>query len=322
VPEEPVVDPTKPEELPGTPNPTPRNGITRYEALEEGTGNGYAQDFTYDAAADTYTIDNLGFDGANVYSRGNRVATLGGYNVYEATRTEIDPQTGVAIPQFQHRALAAVSRSGRTEFAIVRTGAYRTYGFGGFVIKRNDNVSMPTTGQAAYTGQYAAVRDFNGIGGLEYSTGDMDIAIDFKDFNVGSAVQGTVQNRQIFDVNGNNITADVLAAMDAKYDPDDKVGPSTELPVLLFKVGPNATDVNGEIRGFLDSAVLDYRNDSSTAGQPPRPTVTVFEDGNYYAIVSGTNADEVVGVIVVEAEDPRLDGVTVRETGGFILYRP
>ncbi len=99
-----------------------------------------------------------------------------------------------------------------------------------------------------------------------------------------------------------------------KFDPDDKVGPSSELPTLLFNVGPGVMDANGEIRGFLDSSVVDYSGE--------RPTSVVYEDGKYYAIVSGENADEVVGVIVVESEDARVDGVTVRETGGFILYRP
>ncbi len=80
--------------------------------------------------------------------------------------------------------------TGRTEFAIVRTGAYRDFGFGGFVMKRNDNVVLPSSGQAAYTGDYGAVRDFSGATGLEYVTGDMDIAIDFEDFNDGNAVQG------------------------------------------------------------------------------------------------------------------------------------
>ena len=53
--------------------------------------------------------------------------------------------------------------------------------------------------------------------------------------------------------------------------------------------------------------------------------MTAYEAGNYYAVISGDatqgGADEVVGIIVVEADDPRSDGVTVRESGGFILYR-
>ncbi|MFN4153653.1 MAG: hypothetical protein ACK4HF_03280 [Paracoccaceae bacterium] len=310
--------------LPGTPAPAANTPITRYEALDEGTGNGYAQGFTFDAVSNTYTVDNLAFDGGNDYRKrlGQPVDRLGGYEVYEAAAEVRDPQTGVAIPQFQHKMLAGVSSTGRTEFAIVRTGAYRDYGFGGFIIRRNDTfVRPPTTPdiprderQAAYSGNYAAIRDFKGRSGLEYATGTMEIAIDFEDFNRGDAVKGSVRNRQILDANGNNITASVLAAMDAKFDKNGTGPGSTQLPALLFKVGPGAINANGEIGGLLDSTVFDYNGD--------RPRVVGYEAGNYYGIVSGPNADEVVGVIVIEAEDPRIDGVTVRETGGFILYRP
>lgn len=309
-----------PEELPGTAKPGESTSITRYEAKDDGGdespyfGNGFAEDFTYDKATDTYVVDNLGFDGANGYKRGTKVKKMGGYNVYEASSTEIDPQTGVAIPQFLHRMVAAHSKTGRTEFAIVRTGAYADYGFGGFVIKRNDGVTLPSTGQAGYSGKYAGLRDYDGKAGLNYVSGDMTVAIDFEDFNDGDAVQGHVTNRQIFDMTGKNVTAAFLAGLDKRYDPDDKVAPSTELPTLNFKVGPGVIDTNGEIRGYLNSYVTDYRGET--------PNNVVFEDGKYYAIVSGEKADEVVGVIVVESPDPVNETGTVRETGGFILYRP
>jgi len=38
-------------------------------------------------------------------------------------------------------------------------------------------------------------------------------------------------------------------------------------------------------------------------------------------VLAGPNANEVVGIIVVEATVPG-QAATVRETGGFILYRP
>ncbi len=34
-----------------------------------------------------------------------------------------------------------------------------------------------------------------------------------------------------------------------------------------------------------------------------------------------SDGGEIVGVIVIESEDPRYEGVTAQETGGFILYR-
>jgi hypothetical protein len=115
-----------------------------------------------------------------------------------------------------------------------------------------------------------------------------------------------VTNRAIFDINGRDITNDVIRAL------SDKTGvPLTALPTLVFKVGPGVMDRNGEIVGNIDSNVLNRGG-----------AAAVFEDGKYYAVVAGPNADEIVGVIVVEADDPRYTGVTVRETGGFLLSRP
>jgi hypothetical protein len=308
-------EPTGPvEPLPGTEDPTASDAIDRYEALDEDSGSGYAENITFDSSTNTFSVDNLGFDGANAYSQTGPVTTLGPYAVYEAAPFVNDPLTGNPIQQFDHRLLAGVSTSGRTEFAIVRTGEYIGYGFGGFVMRRdNTGVVLPTTGQAQYTGTYAGIQDFDGRPGMRYTTGNAEIAIDFADFNDGNAVRGTVRDRRILDLNGNDITATVLAQMDAKFDEDDKVPNLTQLPVLSFRVGPGVTDAAGEIRGTLQSQVVNYN------GNVPR--VETYEEGNYYAILSGANADEIVGIIVITAEDPGFDNVTMRETGGFILYR-
>ncbi len=290
--------------LPGTASPTAASAILRYEA-KDSEGNGYATDMAYDAATDTFSVDNLGFDGANAYKRGVAVASLGPYAVYESAMSYQDDVTGVPIDQFTHRALYGVSKTGQTQFAVVRTGAYADYGFGGFAYQRNGAVTLPTSGQASFSGGYAGLRDFKGIGGLEYVTGDMRVDIDFRDFNDGNAVKGTVSNRAIYDLAGNDITATVLAALNTR-----KGTSETALPVLMFKVGPGVMDANGEIAGSIDSKIL-----------PDGKALEVYENGKYYAVVSGTDPDEVTGIIVVTADDPRFDGVTVRETGGFILYR-
>jgi hypothetical protein len=306
--------------LPGTDNPSAKKAIERVEPTQDqggaNLGDGYAQDITFDPVSKSFTVDNLAFDGANIY-RLPATQPGGGalpYTVYESADVVQDDVTGVPINQLTHRLLAGVSKTGRTEFAIVRTGDYLGYGFGGFVMKRHDGVSLPSSGQASYSGDYAGLRDFNGIGGLEYTTGKMQIDIDFKDFNAGDAVKGRIDNRQIYDINGTNITRQVLDAMDAKYDKDDKVAPSGALPTLLFRIGPGTIDKNGELNGALDSQVIDYNGD--------RPAVTEFETGKYYAMISGSGADEVVGIVVVTSANPSVDGVTARETGGFILYRP
>ena len=297
-----------------TGTPSRERTIVRREKKDPVTGDGFVADVTYSAATgtspETFSVDGLAFDGGNVYNRDNQVGSLGPFAVYEADPVYNDDVTGVPINQFVHRAIYGVSRTGRTEFAIVRTGAYRNYGFGGFVYQRNGSVTLPAAdGQASYTGDYAGLRDFEGTTGLEYTTGTMTVDIDFNDFNEGDAVRGRVYNRAIFDIDGQDITNDVVTALN-----DANETTMTQLPTLLFNVGPGALDANGEMGGVIDSSTP-----SSTSA------AKLYEEGNYYAVISGDATaggnDEIVGVIVVESKDPRLDNVTVRETGGFLLYR-
>jgi len=296
-------------------------GVTRHEDKNLGpkvggaaltvVGNGFAKDYSYDDKNDTFTVDNLAFDGGNTYSRSTTVPTLGPAAVYEAAPTYQDDQTGEQIDQFSYRALYGTSTTGRTHFAIVRTGAYVPFGFGGFIYSRKGGVVLPTTGQAQYTGAYSGLRDYNGAGGMDLTTGDMQMAIDFNDFNPaesgtgnGAGIQGFVTNRRVFDLDGNDITGTILAGINADKNPDVDL---TQLPTLVFMVGPGVLDNNGEAEGELNSTI-----DSNGKA-------VEFEAGKYYAVLSGGNADEVAGVIVVTSD---ANGITVRETGGFILYRP
>jgi hypothetical protein len=289
---------------PGTNTPSRSREIVRYEA-QDGDGGGYVTGVTYDAASDSFLVDNLAFDGDNRYRRGTAVAQLGPFAVYESAALFTGPTSATPIPQMEHRMLFGVSPSGQTEFAVVRTGAYVQYGFGGFIYQRRGGVVLPTGGQAAYSGDYAALRDFKGRGGLEYAAGRMDVAIDFDDFNSGAGVRGYVYDRAIYDLDGNDITGDVLAALGTKTGV-----PQAALPTLVFTVGPGVLDVNGELVGDLTSST-----ERATGG------LETFETGKYYGIIGGQNASEIVGVVVVTADDPRYSGVTVRETGGFILAR-
>jgi hypothetical protein len=158
-------------------------------------------------------------------------------------------------------------------------------------------VVLPTTGQALYAGEYAGVRVFNGAGGLEYSTGLMEIAIDFNDFNEGNAVRGVIYDREYFDIEGNSIPT----GTGINDIPDADV---------RFEVGPNSITTNGEITGGLSSFTVNEDG-----------AVEIYESGTYYGVIGGPNADEVVGVVVLTGEDPRADNVDFQETGGFILYR-
>lgn len=293
---------------PGTASPQSSSSIFRKEALDD-TGNGYAVSTSYDSSTDTFFVDNLPFDGNTPYSRGTAVGSLGDYAVYEAIEETTDPITGAAIDQLEYRAIYGVSRSGNTEFAIIRTGAYVDYGFGGWVYERNGSVTLPTSGQALYNGKGAGLRDYQGRGGLEYSTSDVQIALDFDDFNPttgqsNGAVDGFVYNRKVFDMAGNEITNDILGRIN-----EANSSSMTSIPTAVFRISTNAMDANGEITGTLASRMV---NDSGE--------VSVFEEGTYYGIISGDNADEIVGVIVLESTvDPSAD--KVRDTTGFTIYR-
>src|SRR6056297_2490692 len=232
---------------PGTASPTPEVDIFRREA-RDAEGNGFAEAISYDSDADTFTVDNLAFDGDNTFARDDQVGSLGPYALYENDSFFDDPYTGVPIGQLSHKALYGVSRSGETEFAIVRTGAYVDYGFGGFIYQRNNDVTLPTTGQAAYAGPYAGLRDFNGRGGMEYVIAEMTMDIDFEDFNDGDAVKGAIFNRSVFDTTGRDVTEEILNAIEEQT--ENQVN---ALPTLRFVTQAGVLDANGELSGQLNS---------------------------------------------------------------------
>jgi hypothetical protein len=68
-------------------------------------------------------------------------------------------------------------------------------------------------------------------------------------------------------------------------------------------VGPGVLAASGDVVGEITSTFT--AADGST---------TAYEAGNYYAVVSGANANKIVGVFVLEAN-------SARETSGFIVYR-
>lgn len=310
---------------PGTASPSPNASLFRSEPTEAEGGNvgdGFATDISYDGETDTFTVDNLAFDGGNDYQRGTAVSSLsdGQYAVYEADSQFLDSFTQDPINQLTHRAIYGVSRnlddSGQpeTEFAIVRTGSYVPYGFGGFIYQRANSVSLPSEGQATFTGQTAGLRDFDNTGGLQYSTSDISISIDFEDFNDvtgarGDGVLGRMSNRRVFNLDGEDITESVVNNINANNNAS-----LVDIPDVLFEIGPGVLDDNGDLIGNVES----YYTDLDGAVQE-------YETGKYYAIVSGEGTDgsgpeEIVGVIVVE-NTSEIEDSTVRDTSGFIVYR-
>ncbi|MDF1729295.1 MAG: hypothetical protein P1U53_16265 [Sulfitobacter sp.] len=313
-----VEEPTEPEDTidsdgrlpPGTASPQPDTRIFRKEAKSE-EGNGFAEGIRYIAENDTFYVDNLPFDGGDdtPYIRGQAVSSFGDYAVYEAVQQYPDSLTNDPINQFTHRAIYGVSRSRETEFAIIRTGAYADYGFGGFVYERNGTVVMPTQGQAQYNGKGAGLRDYKGAGGLDYITADVQVAIDFDDFNEDTgiyegAVKGYLFNKRVYTLSGAEITDNVVGTIN-----EENRAALTAIPTTVFTISPNVMDANGEITGGVTSPFNDLDGNALE-----------YAPGQYYGILSGDNAEELVGIVVTEStrQNP---GVTVRDTIGFTIYR-
>jgi hypothetical protein len=304
---------------PGTVSATPDEGIFRSEPTEDDggkEGDGYAEGLTYNSDDDTFTVDNIAFDGDSAYIRGVEVSSLspnpndldannepiGRFSVYESPIVAVDPVNDANIRQLEYRAVYGVSRnrltdgvSPTTQFAIVRTGDYINYGFGGFIYQRDNGVTLPSSLQATFEGHSAGLRDSSASGDLLYSTADVYIDIDYDDFNdgdgfIGDGIKGGIYNRRLFNLEGEDVT-DVEAAV---------IGQAT-IPNVGFEIGPDVLDANGEIL----TTVFSVKDDGDT-----------YEEGTFYAIVAGDDPDEIVGVFVLEATE-----FDTRDTGGFIVYR-
>lgn len=299
------------------------SAIVRYEELNQ-NGGGRAEEFTYDSATDTFSVDNLAFDGEGPYTREPiaSIASLGpnnAYALYNAAVTVPDFLDSDAVSQIApYRAVVGISNatadSGapRTSFAIVRTGGYINYGFGGFVYQREGGVVLPSSGQARFNGDYAGIRIFDNSGGLEYVEADMYIDLDFDDpTDAVAGVKGRIYNRVAYDTNGNLIASPGTGQLT-----NENELPLPNISFVLDGDNGNASS-DGELTGDLaQNSYLDVDGN-----------LVAYESGTYYAIVAGdtTQPDggEIVGIAVLTSSDPRFDGArgTAQETGGFILYR-
>ncbi|MBU2360399.1 MAG: hypothetical protein KKB02_15970 [Alphaproteobacteria bacterium] len=293
---------------PGTDNPNVNDGIFRFESPDSASG-GLVTEVSYNSAQDTFTVDNVGFDGANVYQRDSAVPTLNGTRIFAADEVTDDFLTGQQVGQIvPYRAMYGVSGrqvdgEPRTSFAIVRTGGYVPFGYGGYVYERNGGVVLPETGQATFSGKYAGMRVFDNRTGLEYTTGDMRLDIDFEDFNANDAVKGLISNRRAFDDQGNRIQLGT-GEKDLK------------LPDIRWVIQEGATSLTAN--GEITSNVFSTLTNADGAEEE-------YETGTYTGIIAGDTISgyggEVVGIIRIESADPRFGGVQAQETGGSILTR-
>jgi len=134
-------------------------------------------------------------------------------------------------------------------------------------------------------------------------------------------VKGLVSERQAFDVFGNEIPTsrerDIRDTDLSAFPPGTNFGDIVQLPNLPFviRLAGDSIAEDGEISG----EVKNFRVN------PISGVTEVYEEGDYFAIISGdtTTGDggEVVGIVLTESPDNRNLGVRAQETGGFIARR-
>lgn len=119
---------------------------------------------------------------------------------------------------------------------------------------------------------------------MEFIKGDAELGVDIFDFDVTGAVEGTIFNRELFDVEGNSL---------------------------------------GLMGNFvsLATAEIDFTNGiigSSTASG--RVGTDELTTGNWQGIFAGPNGEEIAGYVILEG-DTVVDGTEdpMRETGVFIV---
>jgi hypothetical protein len=239
-----------------------------------------------DPADDVLLVNNIPFDNSDSSGGGyiRSAATLpNAFEVYESV-----PSSGGDRQYY-----AVFRQANYSEVAAVGTGDYISFGFGGATAQRLTNtIELPPTVPTTYkfTGDYAAIRVTTDAGGrddVEYITGDAILYADLADFDLTGAVDGNIENRILYDVDGSTtveMTDDVFLGT-ADIDPTTGIiGAST------------ATGKEGD---------------------------TELASGQWQGLFAGPEGAEIAGFVVLEgattsAETPT---DTVRETGTFIVVR-
>lgn len=239
---------------------------------------GEVNSLSYNAANDTLVINNLPFDGEDGVYTNTGIASVQGFGVYESGQTTEDGQR-------KYFAVFRQSASGEVSAGAVGTGDYSGFGFGGAALARSTTaVSLPTTGEAVYTGRYGGIRILDdaagGTGDVEFVEGRVTLDVDFADFDTTGAVEGFVTNRVYYDVNGARIgTLPTIFLSTASINEDGTIGPST-------------------------AGTVDSQGDE-------------LQSGTYEGLFGGATADEIAGVIIITGPETEGADIDVQETGVF-----
>ncbi len=239
----------------------------------------------YDPATDEIVVNNIPFDGAtaaNGQATYARTGSLpGGFGRYENT-----------AGADQYYAVFRRSASGAVEGGAFATAGYVSFGYGGAAAKRvAGNVTLPSSGEYTFTGEYAAVRVFDSASGInlpQYVTGTAEIDVDFGDFDGIGAIIGTVTGRQVYDVNG------------------------APLGVMQDYISLALGDVD-RTDGTIDGGGASIR---TLVG------ATETASGDWSGVFGGVNGTEIAGIVVVEGTANDVGGSgQMRETGVIIALR-
>ncbi|MDF1871479.1 hypothetical protein [Vannielia sp.] len=240
----------------------------------------------------TLTVDNLPFDGpegtgAELY-RPMGLAVVTGFTAYESGDATAETN--------QVKYFAVYAEGNHSSAGAVGTGDYVDYGFGGAQYGRDAAVApdIAREGEAVYNGNYGAVRvvtGSNGPGDLSLVSGDIELQVDFLDFETTGAVEGFVTNRTVYDTNGSMLGT---------------------LPTIIL----GTAEINDE--GFIDGGqAVTLHNSGPNAGE-------VFESGGWEGAFAGPNSEEIVGVIVISGPASQAvdEDESAQETGVFIATDP
>ncbi|THH35778.1 hypothetical protein E4Z66_11880 [Aliishimia ponticola] len=270
---------------------TPSDSVLTGEDLDEQmTANNveYDDNGTATTADDTLVINNLPFDNSDL-SGGTytRVAALpNGFEAYES------PAGGGGTRQY----FAVFRRAEHTQATATATNDYIGAGFGGVIAERLGSGSTPDARPSSYvfTGEYAGLRVYRGEGLADatYVIGDATVYVDVLDFDEAGAVEGIVNNREVYSLAGAYI---------------------------------------GDIDGYLSLATASIDQDTATASSSTAVSVAGSEQigaGEWSAVFGGPNGEELAGIVVIDGSPSETeiadfglpDDTTVRENGVFIVF--
>ncbi|MBC7153277.1 MAG: hypothetical protein H5U19_01365 [Rhodobacteraceae bacterium] len=230
-------------------DPVDPNGVTVPAVLAQNLDAA-----VFDPVAQTLTISLTSLDGSPVSAAYNRDTSLDvpGFQAYSIQEN---------TTQRKFVALFRESASGNSQAGVVADGGQfvNTFGGGTFARFNSATATLPTTGLASYTGEYAGVLNTGDAlpgPGAPFDpvqshrvTGEVLLNADFNDMTVN----GGIRNRQVVET--------------------------------------------GQVYDDVFLAVTGISADGAFAGVAKRDPVATM--GNYGGVFAGPNASEVAGVIVV-----------------------